>query len=84
MFKTKFIFSVVALTALVCCSDDANTVRTLKAHGFTNISTTGWNAFECSDQDTFSTGFEATNSQGQRVSGTVCCGLLAKGCTVRF
>jgi hypothetical protein len=70
--------------ALVACTDDINTIRTLEAHGFTNVTVTGWSAFECSDRDTFSTGFEATNVQGQRVNGTVCCGLMTKGCTVRF
>ncbi len=64
-------------------TDEAATGRTLKAHGFSNIETTGY-ALGCSDSDTFATGFVATNSAGQRVSGTVCCGVLVKGCTVRF
>jgi hypothetical protein len=75
---------LLIVLALVACTDDANTVRTLKAHGFTSITTTGFSWFECSDKDTFSTGFEATNVTGRRVSGTVCCGWMAKGCTVRF
>ncbi len=74
----------VMVTALSACTDDASTVRTLQAHGFTSISTTGFDAFECGQGDAYSTGFTATNPAGQRVSGTVCCGLWSKGCTVRF
>lgn len=73
----------IMICLVLGCTDDANTVRTLQAHGFTDIQTTGY-ALGCSDSDTFATGFEATNAQGARVSGTVCCGVFLKGCTVRF
>jgi hypothetical protein len=52
--------------------------------GFTKIETTGWQPFTCSEGDFSSTGFRATNSQGRRVSGVVCCGLIMKNCTIRF
>jgi hypothetical protein len=52
--------------------------------GFTNVKITGWSPFSCGKDDTFSTGFEALNPQGVRVEGTVCCGMIAKDCTVRF
>jgi len=78
----------VALLILACsfvaCTDEDNTVRTLRAAGFTNISTTGYSLFACSDDDAFHTGFRAMNSRGEMVTGTVCCGFLTKGCTVRF
>jgi hypothetical protein len=74
----------VMVTALSACSDPDSTVRTLKSHGFTDISTTGFDAFECGQEDAYSTGFTATNPAGQRVTGVVCCGWLSKGCTVRF
>jgi hypothetical protein len=79
MKKLAFILPLL----LTACTDDPATIRTLQSSGFSNITTTGYAAFECSDSDTFATGFIATNPAGKRVSGVVCCGLL-KGCTVRF
>lgn len=76
----KIAFAAVLLSA---CTAEADTVRTLKASGYSNISTTGFEMFACGEHDNFSTGFTATNPAGQRVSGVVCCGLL-KSCTVRF
>jgi hypothetical protein len=78
--KKLFALAILALA----CTDEDNTVRTLQAHGFTNIQTTGFNPWSCGQDDTFSTGFIATNASGQKVSGTVCCGFIGKGCTVRF
>lgn len=76
---------VVALSLLlVSCTTEADTVRTLRANGFTDIQTTGWSPFVCSKDDTFETGFRAKNARGETVTGTVCCGFLTKGCTVRF
>ena len=73
---------LLALIALGC-TDEVNTLRTLENNGFTDIQTTGFNAFQCSKDDTYSTGFTARNTKGKGVSGTVCCGFF-KGCTVRF
>ena len=39
--------------------------------------------FGCSEDDTFSTKFSATNAKGERVGGAVCSGWL-KGSTIRF
>lgn len=76
---------LLAITLLFCgCTDDDRTIMTLRKSGYTNISTTGYSFLECGEDDTFHTGFVATNSSGQRVTGTVCCGLLLKGCTLRF
>ena len=90
---TRFVCWVICLTygfaALFCvatvtaCSNDSDTVRTLRASGFTEITTTGYSPWSCSDSDTFSTGFRAKNPKGDVVEGVVCCGLL-KSCTVRF
>ena len=78
--------TLCVLLALIAigCTDEANTIRTLDSNGFTDIRTTGFNAFECGKEDTYSTGFTARNAKGKLVSGTVCCGFLSKGCTVRF
>lgn len=59
-------------------------MRTLESAGYTDVKTTGYNFLECGENDTFHTGFTATNPNGKRVSGTVCCGLFIKGCTIRF
>jgi len=75
---------VVVLALLVGCTDEYNTVRTLESAGYTEVQTTGYIFLECGEGDTFHTGFTATNPKGRRVSGTVCCGLWAKGCTIRF
>ena len=69
---------------LLSCTDEAATVKTLRAHGFTDITTTGHEMFECGKDDDFATGFRAKNPRGEVVTGTVCCGLWGKGCTVRF
>lgn len=72
----------LSLVFLAACSASDASTRALQMHGFTDIETTGWSPLSCGN-DAFSTGFRATNPQGQRVEGAVCCGLL-KNCTVRF
>jgi hypothetical protein len=79
----KLIASMFLALIITSCTDESSTIRTLQASGFTDIKTTGHNFWACSDDDEYSTGFIATNPLGQRVSGTVCCGLF-KNCTVRF
>ena len=81
-FRSKVALALAGL--LLSCTDDDATVRTLRMHGFTDIRTTGYSFFVCGEHDTFATGFTAKNPAGQVVQGTVCCGLVAKGCTVRL
>lgn len=69
---------------LVSCSDEDASRRTLKAAGFTDIQITGWEPWGCGEDDTFTTGFRAKNPKGAPVSGVVCCGMMGKGCTIRF
>ncbi len=52
--------------------------------GFTNIRTTGYKWFACSEDDWYHTGFIATNPQGMEVGGVVCSGFFFKNSTVRF
>ncbi len=58
----------------------------VSALGFTDARRTGDALFECSDSDSVlaSATFIAKNAQGVTVTGAVCCGLMFKGCTVRF
>lgn len=74
---------LLALLALAC-TDTEGATRALRSSGFSDVTLTGYAFGRCSKDDASSTGFEATNPTGQRVTGVVCCGLVFKGCTVRF
>jgi hypothetical protein len=63
--------------------NDALANETLIKAGFTDPVITGIGYFDCSRDDISMMRFEATNPQGIRVQGTVCCGLL-KRCTIRY
>ena len=80
----KKMIALVALLMLGGCTDEHNSRKTLRSSGYFDIEITGYSWFECGDNDTFHTGFRAKNPRGEAVEGTVCCGFLAKGCTVRF
>ena len=55
----------------------------LHSAGFSEVVVGDHAYFECGRGDVSSLAFTATNPNGDRVSGTVCCGWF-KGCTVRF
>jgi hypothetical protein len=74
---------VLGLLFLAACTDEPASRKALESQGFTDIRFTGYEAFACSEDDGFHTGFTAKNPQGRQVSGVVCCGLL-KSCTVRW
>jgi len=80
----KKLLLTLGFLSFMGCTDYKAAAKTLHSYGFTSVELTGWDAFECGEGDWSSTGFKATNSQGQRVSGVVCCGLIVKSCTVRF
>ena len=73
----------LALALCVGCTSPNRTTQALEAEGYTEIEITGYKAFKCSEEDTFSTGFKAVNEAGKTVEGAVCCGVL-KGCTIRY
>lgn len=78
---------IIAAFLLASCaqtSSDSPAAETLRKSGYTDIELTGWSPFKCDEKDTFSSGFRAKNSNGSTVEGVVCCGLIFKGCTVRF
>ncbi len=69
------------------CTDEDATRETLRKAGFKDIAVGGYAMFACGEHDAFSTEFTATNGNGERVNGVVCCGWgigWGKGCTVRF
>lgn len=78
--RALLLLSILALA----CTDNEGASRALHGSGFTDITLTGFSFGSCGKDDGSSTGFEAKNPQGERVSGVVCCGLIFKGCTVRF
>jgi hypothetical protein len=80
----KSIVAALLLLSLVACTSEDDAKRTLTSAGFKDIRTTGYSPFACAEDDFSATGFTATNPNGLRVSGTVCCGLVFKGCTVRY
>lgn len=81
--KRILLLAVLALS-VSACSNGNDARKALEAQGFTEIETTGWSAFACSEDDFYSTGFVATNPYGKRVNGTVCSGLLFKNATIRW
>lgn len=80
----KSILAALLLASLVACTNEDDAKRTLESAGFKDIQTTGYSPFACAEDDFSATGFSATNANGMRVKGTVCCGLVFKGCTVRY
>lgn len=75
---------IIMVLVLASCTDEENSRRTLESAGFSEIQFTGYSAFECGKDDTYHTGFRAKNPAGRVVTGTVCCGMWTKGCTIRF
>ena len=68
---------------VVGCTSPDRTKETLTKAGYTDIEIGGYDLFSCGEDDDFATNFIANNPTGQRVSGTVCCGIL-KRCTIRY
>jgi len=81
---TKVLTAVLLILTIQGCTNKEDAERALKAQGFTNIETTGYNIFACSEDDFYHTGFKAVNTKGQTVTGTVCSGLMFKNATIRF
>lgn len=80
--SAKWRFALFALL-VSGCTDDVETRRALKAHGFTDVVTQGYAWTGCGEGDYFATQFRAKNPKGENVTGVVCCGAW-KRCTVRF
>jgi hypothetical protein len=80
----KMIIGTILATLLTGCSNSNDAHRALEAMGFTDIQTTGYKWFACSDYDFYHTGFVAKNPQGYTVNGVVCSGFFFKNSTVRF
>lgn len=68
---------------LVSCTDDEDAMNAARAIGLRDVVPGDYAPFSCSDDDVTAQHFTATNINGGRVTGVVCCGLV-KRCTVRF
>lgn len=68
-----------------CQAGDSRVEDALRAAGLTDAILGGADVAACADGES-SRHFEATNTRGERVQGTVCCGLtgVGKGCTIRW
>lgn len=77
MKKIAFYLSIIAIMASMSgCTDSSHTEKVLSNDGYKDIQITGYRFFGCPDEDTFHTGFEATNANGKHVSGVVCSGFI--------
>ena len=72
---------VLLLVAGCTAPDDAK--ATLEAQGYTDVETTGYDFWACSEDDHWQTGFKAASPAGEEIEGTVCSGWM-KGTTIRF
>lgn len=93
MTRTAYLTLTLVLTS---CADGApvdpaetKAGAALKAAGYTDIELTGhvdWIGNPCSMDDAWlsSYDFRARASGGALVHGHVCCGLVFRGCTIRF
>ena len=74
---------IVALLVSASCVDDDATRNAAQAIGLRDVVPGDYAPLSCGKDDSYSQHFTATNINGDRVSGVVCCGLY-KSCTVRF
>jgi hypothetical protein len=80
------VLQIIILAALFqrCIVSDGEAKTAIVRAGFAKPVITGSNWVACREGDKMiGADFEAINASSQKVSGTVCCGIL-KGCTIRF
>lgn len=78
----KILFLIIAVAAIVGCTDPEGATRILQQNGYTDIEITGYDAWVGGD-DTYSTGFRARSPNGTVVTGAVTSD-WDKGYTIRF
>lgn len=81
--KHRFLIAAILAISAASCTSDKEAIRAVEAMGMKDVRPTGYRFFGCGEDDTFHTGFEATNVKGERVTGVVCSAVL-KGATVRL
>ncbi len=83
IFTTIFIVGIMLIFTMHGCPKPQRARDILGAEGYTDIKIGGGNGFQCGG-DGSATGFSAKSLAGHAVRGVVCCGLVAKSCTVRI
>ncbi len=83
------IIFVIMLAAPVEVKDDAYAVRAADGAGLRNVRVLEKHGIAprlhgCAEDDSVAFDVSGTNATGSRVTAIVCCGLVWKGCTVRF
>ncbi len=79
----KLILSILTIILFLGCTDEEGAKSFLKKEGYSDIKTTGYNFFECSQSDVKNTGFIAKKN-GKLIEGTVCTGMLPKSYTIKL
>jgi len=80
----RLLILVALLSMTIGCANKTKTVNALRSAGYTDIMPGGPAFGGCGEDDTYATKFTARNPAGTVVNGVVCCGLVGKGCTIRF
>jgi len=83
----KKLLLISLLSCLIGCQnteDFEKGKRQLEAQGYTEITTTGYDAWCCGEDDDYSTGFTARDPKGNFTTGCICSGMLGKGVTIRY
>ena len=88
LFDVLFVVILVVMIIAAClqgggCTDPEGTKRVLEDQGYTNIRITGYRLWIKGEDDTYSTGFEATSPSGHVVTGAVT-SAWGKGKTIRM
>lgn len=81
--KSALTMLAAACLLLAGCSDEQTARRVLAANGLHDIRITGYRWLGCAKDEAYSTGFSATTTGGETITGVVCSG-WGKGATVRF
>lgn len=83
--KKLFLISILAISLNSCTNTESfnKGKYQLELQGYTNIKNTGYKAFCCGKDDSFSDGFEAIDKNGNIQKGCFCSGIF-KGVTIRF
>lgn len=74
---------VAVLFGCTSSNDFEKGKKQLEAQGYTDVKNTGWSAFCCDENDTYSSGFTAKDKNGNAVKGCICSGIM-KGITIRY
>lgn len=80
----RYIILAILALSLTACYNSDDAIDAAHKAGLKDVEVTGHDWFACSEDDFYSTGFTATNAQGERVEGTACSGFFFKGTTIRW